>query len=193
MNILILFAHPNLQSFNHAILETLTETLQERHHQVRIKDLYRLHFNAILDSHDLARIAHHDIPDDILQEQADITWAQGLVFIYPVWWFGPPAILKGWIERVFTRGFAFDFGANGLQQLLHHEQALIINTLGSDEKIYQQNNWHDLLIRPLSEGTLGYCGVKRITYKAFYDVFAVSQSERHIMLREVKQLALIFE
>jgi putative NADPH-quinone reductase len=61
------------------------------------------------------------------------------VFIYPIWWFGPPAILKGWIDRVFTRKFAFDFTATGMKGLLTHEKALILNTLGGDEATYQTN------------------------------------------------------
>ena len=133
MNILLVYAHPNPRSFNRALLETIDAELCERGHATCIRDLYQMRFRAVLDGEDLIRNWRGDLPDDIRQEQEAIRWAQGLVFIYPIWWFGPPAILKGWIDRVFVRKFAFDFTEAGMQGLLTHEKALIVNTLGGDE------------------------------------------------------------
>jgi NAD(P)H dehydrogenase (quinone) len=114
------------------------------------------------------------------------------VFIYPIWWFGPPAILKGWIDRVFTRKFAFDFGPGGMKGLLTHEKALILNTLGGDEATYREQRWHELLVRPMAEGILGACGVHDVTHRAFYQVPTVGQTERQAMLEEVRALAAAF-
>ena len=119
-------------------------------------------------------------------------WAQGLVFIYPVWWFGPPAILQGWIDRIFTRKFAFDFGPSGMRGLLTHERALVINTLGGDEATYQREGWQELLVRPMAEGILGACGVRQVVYRAFYQVPTVSPVERQAMLAKVRELAATF-
>ncbi|MCB1823075.1 MAG: NAD(P)H-dependent oxidoreductase, partial [Candidatus Competibacteraceae bacterium] len=127
MNILLVYAHPNPRSFNRALLETIDAELRERGHATCIRDLYQMRFRSVLDGEDLIRNWRGDLPDDIRQEQEAIRWAQGLVFIYPIWWFGPPAILKGWIDRVFVRKFAFDFTESGMQGLLTHEKALIIN------------------------------------------------------------------
>jgi hypothetical protein len=74
----------------------------------------------------------------------------------------PTGDLKGWIDRVFTRKFAFDFGPGGMKGLLTHEKALILNTLGGDEATYQQERWHELLVRPMVEGILGACGVDNV-------------------------------
>ncbi|MEZ5600022.1 MAG: NAD(P)H-dependent oxidoreductase [Candidatus Competibacteraceae bacterium] len=136
----------------------------------------------MLDGEDLIRNWRGDLPDDIRQEQEAIRWAQGLVFIYPIWWFGPPAILKGWIDRVFVRKFAFDFTEAGMQGLLTHEKALIVNTLGGDEATYQRLRWHELLVRPMAEGILEACGVRAVTHRAFYQVPTVSSAERRAML-----------
>lgn len=192
MNVLIIFAHPNPRSFNQAILEVVDATLREHGHATRIRDLYRMQFRAVLDSEDLARNWRGDLPEDTLQEQAAIRWAQGLVFIYPIWWFGPPAILKGWIDRVFTRKFAFEFTAIGMHGLLTQERALILNTLGGDEALYQRERWHELLVRPMSEGVLGACGVQNIIHRAFYEVLTATHAERQAMLDEVRELAAAF-
>lgn len=190
MNVLIILAHPNPHSFNAAILEAVDSILRERGHVTRIHDLYQMQFRAVLESDDLIRNWRGDLPEETLREQEAVRWAQGLVFIYPIWWFGPPAILKGWIDRVFTRKFAFEFTATGMRGLLTHEQALIINTLGGDEALYQRERWHELLVRPIAEGVLGACGVRNVNHRAFYEVPLVSHAERQAMLDVVRELAI---
>ena len=192
MNILLVYAHPNPRSFNRAILETVDAELCQRGHATRIHDLYQMQFRSVLDGEDLIRYWRGELPEDILQEQEAIRWAQGLVFVYPIWWFGPPAILKGWIDRVFVRKFAFDFGEAGMQGLLKHERALIINTLGGDEESYRQQHWHELLARPITEGILETCGVRQVHHHAFYQVPTVSPAERQAMLVKVRELAAAF-
>ncbi|MBZ4194991.1 MAG: NAD(P)H-dependent oxidoreductase [Candidatus Contendobacter sp.] len=192
MNILIVYAHPNLRSFNQAILQTLDTALRERGHLTQTHDLYRMRFRAVLDNDDLNRNWRGEPTEDIRREQEAVLWAQGLAFIYPVWWFGPPAILKGWVDRVFTRKFAFEFGPEGMKGLLTHERALILNTLGGEEATYQQQNWHPLLVRPMSEGVLSPCGVRQVIHRIFYEVTSVSPAERRAMLDEVRELAAGF-
>ncbi|MCP5158882.1 MAG: NAD(P)H-dependent oxidoreductase [Gammaproteobacteria bacterium] len=192
MNVLIVYAHPNPRSFNRAILETVDATLRERGHATQVHDLYRMKFRCVLDGEDLLRNWRGNLADDVQREQEAVRWAQGLVFIYPIWWFGPPAILKGWIDRVFTRKFAFNIGAGGMEGLLTHRRALILNTLGGDQATYQQEHWHELLVRPIAEGVLGACGVRNVTHRAFYQVLSISQAERQMMLDEARDLAAAF-
>ena len=192
MNVLIVYAHPNPRSFNQAILHTLDAALRDRGHLTQTHDLYRMRFRAVLDSDDLNRNWRGEPAEDVRREQESVLWAQGLAFIYPIWWFGPPAILKGWIDRVFTRKFAFDFGAEGMKGLLTHERALILNTLGGDEASYHRQDWHELLARPMTEGILSVCGVRQVTHQAFYEVTGVTQMARRAMLEEVRVLAAAF-
>ncbi len=192
MNVLLVYAHPNPRSFNQAILDMVDATLRDRGHATRIHDLYRMQCRAVLDGEDLLRNWRGDLPADTRREQDAVLWARGLVFVYPIWWFGPPAILKGWIDRVFTRKFAFDFGPGGMKGLLTHEKALILNTLGGDEASYREHRWHELLVRPMAEGILGACGVKNVSHRAFYQVPTVGQTERQGMLEEVRALAAAF-
>ena len=192
MNVLIIYAHPNPRSFNRAILDRVDATLREQGHATQIHDLYQMQFRCVLDSEDLLRNWRGNLADDVQCEQAAVRWAQGLVLIYPIWWFGPPAILKGWIDRVFTRKFAFDIDAHGMHGLLTHERALILNTLGGDEATYQRERWHELLVRPIAEGVLGACGVRNVVHQAFYEVPSISHAERQAMLDQVHDLATAF-
>lgn len=192
MNVLIVYAHPNPASFNRAILEVVDTTLRDHGHATRVRDLYAMHCRAVLDGEDLLRNWRGDLPADTRREQDAVRWAGGLVFVYPIWWFGPPAILKGWIDRVFTRKFAFDFGPDGMMGLLTQEKALIINTLGGDAATYQRERWHELLVRPMAEGVLGACGIRNVLHRAFYQVPTVSPAERQAMLDEVRALAAGF-
>lgn len=192
MNVLIIYAHPNPRSFNRAILDTVETTLRERGHAIRIHDLYQMQCRAVLDGEDLLRNWRGDLPADTRREQDAILWARKLVFIYPIWWFGPPAILKGWIDRVFTCKFAFDVGPSGMTGLLTHEKAMVLNTLGGDAATYQAQHWHELLARPMTEGVLGACGIHEVSYRAFYRVPTVTPAERQAMLEEVRTLAATF-
>lgn len=192
MNVLIIYAHPNPRSFNRAILDTVATALHQQGHTVRIHDLYEMQSRAVLDGEDLLRNWRGDLPADTRREQDAVLWARKLIFIYPIWWFGPPAILKGWIDRVFTRKFAFDFGPSGMMGLLTHEKALIINTLGGDEATYRQQCWEELLVRPMAEGILGACGIHQVIFRAFYQVPTVSERTRQAMLEEVQALVLNF-
>lgn len=190
MDILIVYAHPNPRSFNKAILDLLDSTLREQGHNTQIHDLYAMQFRPVLDGEDLLRNWRGDLAADTYAEQSALRATQGLAFVYPIWWFGSPAILKGWIDRVLTRKFAFDFGQSGMRGLLGHERALIINTLGGDADTYQRERWSELLERPMVEGVLRACGVQHIAHRAFYRVPSVSDAERQAMLQEVRELAL---
>jgi len=83
MRVLIVYAHPNPDSFNHAMLEKMSFGLQEEGHQVRIKDLYAEKFDPVLHASDLSMLQENKVPESILLEQEALRWAEGLVFIYP--------------------------------------------------------------------------------------------------------------
>jgi len=107
MKVLIVYAHPNHQSFNHAIVESFIKGLSAAGHIYKLVDLYAINFNPCLSGDDFIKLMENKIPDDIRIQQEKVSWADGIVLIHPVWWTGPPAILKGWIDRVFSLGFAY--------------------------------------------------------------------------------------
>lgn len=116
-------------------------------------------------------------PDDVRLQQEKVANADALAFISPVWFVGFPAMLKGWIERVFTLGFAFSLTSAGWRGdirgrigLLKHEKALIINTTIFNEQAYQEDGLREAMHRLIDEFSLHYPGIKKIEHEYFYAV-----------------------
>ncbi len=189
MKILIVYAHPNPKSFNHAVLEATQESLKASGHEIKTKDLYQMKFKASLDAEDLGMMyVEKKMPPDILQEQADVSWAEAMIFIYPLWWFDRPAILKGWFDRVFTYGFAFGSGPKGIQGLLKHKKALVLNTTGAPKVWYEEAGHTRTYLSPTVDGTLKWCGIPVVEDYTFFGVTSNSQEDRQNMLGELKAL-----
>lgn len=127
-----------IEFFNHAILETAVNTLKNNGHDVTARDLYKLDFQPVLKANDTAAMRDGKVPDDIKAEQEYITQADVITLIYPIWWTGMPAILKGYIDRIFSYGFAYSSGSEGIIKLLKGKKGLIINTHGTPKEIYDQ-------------------------------------------------------
>lgn len=107
MKISIILAHPNPQSFNHAIAKTVINELNQNGHQVTFHDLYTEKFDPILNTHEISEDAV--LPIELESHCREISNADGIVVIHPNWWGQPPAILKGWIDRVFRPGTTYKF------------------------------------------------------------------------------------
>jgi NAD(P)H dehydrogenase (quinone) len=187
MKTLVIVAHPNPASFNkNGIVPTVVKTLEAKGHEVKIRDLYEINFNPVLSGADFAALQSGNIPADIAEEQEHISWATNLVIVSPIWWIGRPALLQGYYDRVFSYGFAFEYGANGAVGLLKNENALIINTAGTPEGVYDM--WPDskaLLSRPSVEGVFGFCGIKNVQQIQFYGLPNSSDADREAMLQQV--------
>ena len=118
MNHLILFAHFNENSFGSAIKDTILNELKAKGHNVEVRDLYKLNFNPVLTYNDMSGLRGGNIPPDILEEQKLIRWADTINIVHPIWWTGLPAILKGYFDKVFTYGFAYQYTDKGVDGLL---------------------------------------------------------------------------
>eukprot|EP01107_Rhizomastix_libera_P015954 TRINITY_DN635_c3_g1_i3.p1 TRINITY_DN635_c3_g1~~TRINITY_DN635_c3_g1_i3.p1 ORF type:complete len:123 (+),score=19.25 TRINITY_DN635_c3_g1_i3:146-514(+) len=112
MSTVIIYAHPKETSFNHAILKSVTDHLDKKHEKYVVRDLYAMKFNPV----DYADQSN----EDVAVEQKIIKEAKRIVIIAPMYWYSFPAILKGYIDRVFTYGFAYEFSAAGPKGLLSH-------------------------------------------------------------------------
>jgi putative NADPH-quinone reductase len=121
MRVLVVFAHPVAESFNAAVLEAVTSTLRQRGHEVDLCDLYAEGFPAIMSRED--RLLYHEVPANRALARPWIERleaAQGLVLVFPTWVFGPPAILKGFCEKVFLPGVAFTIVDGKVRGALGH-------------------------------------------------------------------------
>jgi len=131
LRISVILAHPRSGSFNHAIAETVCRTLHESGHDVLFHDLYAEQFDPVLPVGEISRDAV--LPAIIVRHCSELAAADGIVFIHPDWWGQPPAILKGWIDRVLRPGVAYRFlegdaGEGVPQGLLVARAAIVFNT-----------------------------------------------------------------
>ncbi|MEE2980515.1 MAG: NAD(P)H-dependent oxidoreductase [Pseudomonadota bacterium] len=186
MKTLIVYTHPRPTSFNHAIYQTAKAALEDAGHDVRVRDLYSLKFKVTSDDEDLTRLESENIPDDIRTEQEHIAWVDLLVFVHPVWWQDRPALLKGWLDRVFSDGFAYEIEESGPNGLLGGKKAVVFQTTdGLLEQDCATDGAKDVIGRSMRDGTLNFCAVEVLTYKTFYAVRTVPQEAREAMLEEV--------
>ncbi|PWK12841.1 NAD(P)H-dependent oxidoreductase [Tumebacillus permanentifrigoris] len=188
MNALIIYAHPNPASFNAGIKETLVSELTTCGHDVHVRDLYELNFNPVLSSLDIVSMNNGQTPEDIAAEQREIEWADILFVVYPTWWISMPAILKGYIDRVFSHGFAFKYGENGAEGLLKGKLGFVVQTTGSPEQMLAAAHLVESMETAVQYGTLGFCGIQTLAHKIFFEVPASTDEQRAAMLNELKQL-----
>lgn len=184
MRHLIVYAHPNPDSFNHAIKETVVAELKARGQPFEERDLYAVGFRPALAREELAA----EPPEDVRREQDHIRRAEVLVFIFPIWWAGMPAMLKGYFDRVFTYGFAYTMEGEAFHAGLPGKKAILINTLGASRDEYLSAGMFESMHKTLDEGILGFCGVEVIEHKHLCSVLSATEAQRKHMLAEVKEM-----
>lgn len=160
MNYLLIYAHPKEQSLNGQLKQGIEEHLSKTQHEVIVRDLYQLHFNPVLSSEDIAGQRKGKVVEDVRTEQEFIEWADFLLIIHPIWWTGLPAILKGYIDRVFSYGFAYRYDQGIQNGLLKDKQAIIINTQGKSHKEYGDSGMGKALSLTSDLGIYTYCGIQ---------------------------------
>lgn len=185
MKHLIVYAHSSEESFNHAILETVSHTLKSKGHEVIVRDLYALDFQPVLKPEDTAAMKAGQTPEDIKIEQDYVAQADAITFIYPIWWTGLPAIIKGYVDRVFAYGFAYAYGAEGIDKLLSGKQGLIINTHGTAKEIYDQMGMTNALKLTSTTGIYDFTGIESVGHLVFGGVPHVGEEALKDMLKQV--------
>lgn len=141
MNVLVISAHPSNESFVGTLRSAVFEELVQKNHEIRHHDLYAEEFNPVFSSYE--RLNHvGDIEEklqnlpDLRTHVEDIQWAEALVLVYPTWWSGQPAILKGWIDRVLMNEVAWELpeGANRIRPLLTNIRKIVVVTTHGSTK-----------------------------------------------------------
>jgi NAD(P)H dehydrogenase (quinone) len=187
MNHLIVYAHPKEDSFNHAILESATRALESKGHSVVVRDLYALAFTPVLTQADFKALHSGNTPHDILTEQAYITHADVITLIYPLWWTSMPAILKGYIDRVFSYGFAYQYTKEGtVEGLFSAKKTFMITTQGTPNAFYDASGMTKSLIQTTDEGIFGFCEATTLGHLFFGGISASDDVARKAMLQTVE-------
>jgi NAD(P)H dehydrogenase (quinone) len=190
MQIVMVLAHPNADSLNHALAARARDTLRAGGHHVDLLDLYGLGFRAAMSAEE--RSAYHsDQPliDTMVAEHARLVKsADALVFVYPTWWSGLPAILKGWLERVMVPGVAFGFNDKGrVRPALTNVRHLVgISTYGSPRSYirFVNDNGRRTLLRTLRINTGLHTSR---TWLGLYAADTASAKDRAAFLDRVEQ------
>jgi NAD(P)H dehydrogenase (quinone) len=199
MKVLLVFAHPEPRSLNGALRDVAIEELEAQGHEVRVSDLYAQGWKSEIDRADFPPLSAAErlkpasasrqafdagaLTDDVKAEQQKLLWADMLILQFPLWWFTMPAILKGWVDRVYARGFAYGVGEHSDKRwgdrygegVFAGKRAMLIVTTGGWQEHYSPrgiNGPIDDLLFPINHGILYYPG---------YDVlppFAVYKSDR---------------
>lgn len=185
MNILLVYAHPEPKSLNGALRDFTVQRLEAAGHAVQVSDLYAMNWKATLDAQDSIE-RRGDAPfhpsldskhafenglqaGDIAREQAKLVWADTIILQFPLWWFSMPAILKGWVERVFAYGFAYGVGEHSDvrwgdrygEGTLAGKRAMLVVTMGGWASHYGPrgvNGPIDDILFPIHHGVLYYPG-----------------------------------
>jgi putative NADPH-quinone reductase len=189
MNISVILGHPNKGSFNHAIAETAVTVLRENNHQVTFHDLYAEQFDPLLPGREISRDA---VLDPVIQRQcAEIAVADGIIIIHPNWWGQPPAILKGWIDRVFRPGVAYEFlegdsGEGVPRGLLRATAAVVFNTSNTPDD-REKTVFGDPLETIWRNCVFGLCGIQTFYRVTFAVVVTSTASMRKTWLQDVRK------
>jgi len=185
MKVLIVYAHPESTSLNGALRDVAVQEIEAQGHEVRVSDLYAMDWKAEINRADFPSLgadqrvqvapasaqafASNTLTADVKTEQDKLLWADVLILQFPLWWFSMPAILKGWVDRVYAFGFAYGVGEQSERRwgdrygegTLAGKRAMLVVTTGGWEEHYSArgiNGPIDDLLFPINHGILFYPG-----------------------------------
>ncbi len=189
MRVLTILAHPQPGSFNHAIASAAVAALEAGGHEVVFHDLYAERFDPLLRSKEIPKGAQID--EALASHCRDLAEAEGIIVVHPNWWGMPPAILKGWVDRVVRPGLAYEFlegdsGQGVPRGLLRARKALVFNTTNT-EADRELEAFGDPLQTLWKNCIFGLCGVKDFSRKSYGVVVTSTEEERRLWLDDVRQ------
>lgn len=184
--ILVILGHPNGASFCGALAEAYAKGAREAGAEVELLRLGELDFDPVLRK---GYSELHLLEPDLLEAQERITWAQHLTFVYPTWWGGPPALLKGFFDRSFLPGFAFRYRAPGpfWDRLLTGRTGRLLVT--ADSPAYYDWFANGMsAVRMVRKAVLAFCGVRSVAVRRFAIVKKAPEATRLRWLSEAESL-----
>ena len=185
MNILVLIGHQNPGSFCHAIAAAAVEELKAAGHEVVYHDLYAEKFDPIL--------PHEEIPSDaaldpvVARHCREVTAADGYLVVHPNWWAMPPAILKGWLDRVWRQGVVYRFGPSGVEPLVGGRRAVVFTTSNTprDDEL---RLFGDPLENLWKACVFNFVGIENFVRRNFESIIISTSEQRRGWLEEVRRI-----
>jgi NAD(P)H dehydrogenase (quinone) len=201
MQALLVYAHPEPRSFNAGLRDIAIQTLQDQGYDVEVSDLYAMNFDAVAGRGDFTECKNSEILNLsleqrhaakngtltplIAQQLEALQNADLLILHFPLWWFGMPAILKGWIDRVFVSGVVYGRSAQFERGKFLGKRALVCTTTGAPEVSFTLdgiNGDMNTLLMPLLRGVLGFTGMTVLPPFVGYAVPYIGEEARQDML-----------
>jgi NAD(P)H dehydrogenase (quinone) len=205
-NVLIVHAHPEPKSLTSALKDLAVETLTAQGHAVQVSDLYAANWKAVADRGDFLAQAQPDRlsyvaesrhafvsgtqTPDVEAEQQKLLWADAVLLSFPMWWFGMPAILKGWVDRVLISGLVYGglrfYDRGGLKG----KKAMLAVTIGGQPHMLAEGGIHGELedmLRPILRGTLAYTGMTVLPPFVAYHVPYIKPEQRNELMAQYRQ------
>ncbi|WP_295456643.1 NAD(P)H-dependent oxidoreductase [uncultured Thiodictyon sp.] len=197
MNCFIVYWHPEPQSFNGALLAATRETLTQAGHPIRVSDLHAMGFNPVSGRHNFTSVKNPDFfkqqleelyasedngfAPEIESELKNLEWCDLLILQFPLWWFGMPAVLKGWVDRVFAMGRTYGGGHFYENGVFQGKRAMLSLTTGGPQGAYEPGGFNgDLtgILRPLNRGILRFVGFDVLAPQVCYGPAHLTTPER---------------
>lgn len=191
MSILVILAHPKTGSFNHAIADTLCNTLRQSGKTVIFHDLQAEGFDPVYTADELPRDA--SVPQAIELATEEVMQAEGIIVIHPNYWSAPPAILKGWLDRVLRAGktYRFQTGPDGkgyVQSLISAKAAMVITTANTPDEV-DRTVYGDPLENFWKTCVFGFFGIQNFRRCSFSPVIVSTSEQRSAWLAEAERTA----
>ncbi|ACL59850.1 NAD(P)H-dependent oxidoreductase [Methylobacterium nodulans] len=180
MHTLIVTAHPDKSSYTHAVVSRLVAGLETRDNDTyEVVDLIAEGFDPRFTAADNDFYDGRAEPGaDVLAEQQRLDRADVLVLVFPIYWWSMPAVMKGWIDRVFTTGWAFiDDPDKGTTRLLGRLKGQVIAVGGSHRGTYDRRGYLDAIKKQILEGIFGFCGMGVIGLDLLLPMDSESENE----------------
>lgn len=201
MNVLIVLAHPEPHSFNGALFDTAAGVLREAGHTVATSDLYRMGFNPVSGRHNFTTVKDADFlklqveelhateaggfAPELDAEIAKVEAADLMIWQFPLWWFGLPAVLKGWVDRVFAMGRTYGYGHIYETGVFRGKRALLSLTTGGPREAYRPEGFNgdlEAILRPIHRGMLEFTGFSVLRPQVHWQPVRVEAAEREAWL-----------
>jgi NAD(P)H dehydrogenase (quinone) len=212
MKILIVHAHHEPTSFNGALTDTALNALRSANHEVIVSDLYAMGFDPVSDRRNFSTVkdasrlkqqneeehasAVNGYSSDLQVEMDKLAWCDVLVLQFPLWWLGLPAILKGWVDRVFAVGRAYGGGRYFSRGVFSGKRAMCSVTIGGGEGAYSEVGAYGPLapiLQPIHHGILGFVGFTVIEPFVVFAPSRMTQDERQTVLERYRERVVNLE
>lgn len=205
MKVLLVVAHPEPKSFNFAMAQVAIDTFSRNGHEIITSDLYRMQFNPVSDRRNFQTVKDGDyykqqieelyatekggFAADIEGELAKLDWCDLLILQFPLWWFGLPAIMKGWVDKVFAMGRIYSGEMRYDRGYFQGKRAMCCLTTGGGAEHYRDEGMVgdiDQILYPINHGILYFVGFSVLPATVIYQPVRLSPEERQQRLEEYR-------